>query len=267
MEDLQFMDEALALARQSAAEGEVPVGCVIVRDGKIVGRGRNCRETAKNALGHAEIQAISDACKNLAAKHSIPCIDLTAVTAAVYDWQLIAVAQVSCLIAPVSFRNPRVGIGHIRLSPVVGDCADKYRQHQNRTDAPGDKFLLFEFIGGGGPPLVGRHQDLGTLPNDRLGGADLGALAAAYTFMVGNVLYIHFTLGMTESAACAFIAVKLYSYNGNLIEQSVKRAERTEETAEKSEYEYTCKNEGDKKSEFPGKQRTETCKLALIYRV
>ena len=65
MEDLQFMDEALELARQAMAEGEVPVGCVIVRKGEIVGRGRNRRETAKTALGHAEIEAISDACKNL----------------------------------------------------------------------------------------------------------------------------------------------------------------------------------------------------------
>ena len=65
MEDLQFMDAALELAKEAAAEGEVPVGCVIVRNGQIVGRGRNCRETGKTALGHAEIQAIADACKNL----------------------------------------------------------------------------------------------------------------------------------------------------------------------------------------------------------
>lgn len=65
MEDLKFMDEALALARQSAAEGEVPVGCVIVCRGEVVGRGRNCRETTKNALGHAEIQAIDEACRTL----------------------------------------------------------------------------------------------------------------------------------------------------------------------------------------------------------
>ena len=65
MEDQLFMDEALALAREAAAEGEVPVGCVIVRKGQIVGRGRNRRETAKTALGHAEIEAIADACKNL----------------------------------------------------------------------------------------------------------------------------------------------------------------------------------------------------------
>ncbi len=65
MDDLTYMDAALALAREAAAEGEVPVGCVIVRNGEIVGRGRNRRETGKTALGHAEIEAIAEACKNL----------------------------------------------------------------------------------------------------------------------------------------------------------------------------------------------------------
>lgn len=65
MDDLFYMDQALMLARQAAAEGEVPVGCVIVRGGNIVGRGRNRRETGKTALGHAEIEAIHDACKTL----------------------------------------------------------------------------------------------------------------------------------------------------------------------------------------------------------
>ena len=65
MEDQKFMTEALALAREAAEAGEVPVGCVIVRRGEIVGRGRNRRETDKTALGHAEIEAISDACRNL----------------------------------------------------------------------------------------------------------------------------------------------------------------------------------------------------------
>ena len=65
MDDLYFMDAALELAREAAAEGEVPVGCVIVRNGEIVGRGRNRRETHKTALGHAEIEAIYDANRRL----------------------------------------------------------------------------------------------------------------------------------------------------------------------------------------------------------
>jgi len=65
VDDRQFMEEALTLARQSAAEGEVPVGCVITCNGQIVGRGRNRREQEKTALGHAEIQAIEEACRDL----------------------------------------------------------------------------------------------------------------------------------------------------------------------------------------------------------
>ena len=65
MEDTVFMDAAIELAREAAAEGEVPVGCVIVRNGQIVGRGRNRRERGKTALGHGEIEAIGEACRNL----------------------------------------------------------------------------------------------------------------------------------------------------------------------------------------------------------
>ena len=65
MEDREYMLLALELAREAAAEGEVPVGCVIVRDGQVVGRGRNRRETGKSALAHAEIEAIGEACSRL----------------------------------------------------------------------------------------------------------------------------------------------------------------------------------------------------------
>lgn len=64
-EQEKFMKAALRLAKKAADEGEVPVGCVVVRDGQIVGRGRNRRETKKNALGHAEIEAIHKACRKL----------------------------------------------------------------------------------------------------------------------------------------------------------------------------------------------------------
>ena len=65
MTDQEYMQEALRLAREAGNEGEVPVGCVIVRGDKIVGCGRNRREKDKTALGHAEIEAISQACANL----------------------------------------------------------------------------------------------------------------------------------------------------------------------------------------------------------
>lgn len=65
MDDRIYMEEALRLAREAKDAGEVPVGCVIVRDGQIVGRGKNRRETGKSALAHAELDAISQACRTL----------------------------------------------------------------------------------------------------------------------------------------------------------------------------------------------------------
>ena len=53
-----YMEKALRLAKEAAAAGEVPVGCVIVRDGEIVGAGRNRREEKQSALSHAETEAI-----------------------------------------------------------------------------------------------------------------------------------------------------------------------------------------------------------------
>ncbi len=61
MEHEDYMREALALAREAAAHGEVPVGCVIVRGGEIVGRGRNRREEKQSVASHAELEAIADA--------------------------------------------------------------------------------------------------------------------------------------------------------------------------------------------------------------
>lgn len=60
-----FMQRAMELARLSALEGEVPVGAVVVKENEIVGEGRNRRELGKNALYHAELEAIDSACKKL----------------------------------------------------------------------------------------------------------------------------------------------------------------------------------------------------------
>ena len=65
MTDQDFMREALELAKQAAAIGEAPVGCVVTLGDRIVGRGYNRRETDRHALAHAELMAIGDACRTL----------------------------------------------------------------------------------------------------------------------------------------------------------------------------------------------------------
>lgn len=63
MTDSKYMKEALKLARKAAALGEVPIGCVIEYQGRVIGRGYNRRKTDKNTLSHAELIAIRKASK------------------------------------------------------------------------------------------------------------------------------------------------------------------------------------------------------------
>ena len=65
MDDEKFMRRALELARLAASLGEVPVGAVIVKNGKIIAEGYNRREADKNATAHAELIAIDKACRAL----------------------------------------------------------------------------------------------------------------------------------------------------------------------------------------------------------
>ena len=63
--DPLYMQQALALAREAALHGDIPVGCVIVRDGTVIGRGHNRRELLSDATAHAELEAIREACHAL----------------------------------------------------------------------------------------------------------------------------------------------------------------------------------------------------------
>ena len=107
--DDQYMKRALELAREAAEEGEVPVGAVIVRDGRIVGEGRNRREVAGNALAHAEVEAIDAACREL------------------NGWQLVGCTLYvtlepcpMCTGAIINSRIQRVVIG--AMNPKAGSC-------------------------------------------------------------------------------------------------------------------------------------------------
>lgn len=73
MDDKFFMKKALRQAQLAYMSGEVPVGAVIVKDGKVIARGKNARETGKNAVLHAELTAIQKACKKLGGWRLIGC--------------------------------------------------------------------------------------------------------------------------------------------------------------------------------------------------
>ena len=59
MENIEFMNEALRLAKEAAQEGEVPVGAVVVCDGEIVGTGRNRRETEKTLFATLKLKRLT----------------------------------------------------------------------------------------------------------------------------------------------------------------------------------------------------------------
>ncbi len=71
--DEYFMKTAIECAKRAAAEGEAPIGAVVVRDGEVIASGRNSRERDKNALRHAEISAIDAACRALGGWRLVGC--------------------------------------------------------------------------------------------------------------------------------------------------------------------------------------------------
>ena len=72
-DDERYMRMALAEAKLALAQGEVPIGCVIVANGQIVGRGHNLTETLDDVTAHAEMQAITAAANTLGGKYLSQC--------------------------------------------------------------------------------------------------------------------------------------------------------------------------------------------------
>ena len=106
-EDEKFMKEAIRQARKAGAIGDVPIGCVIVHEGKIIARGYNKRNKNKTVLAHAELLAMSKACKKMG------------------DWRLEECTMYitlepcqMCAGAIVQARIPRVVIGS--MNPKAG---------------------------------------------------------------------------------------------------------------------------------------------------
>ena len=104
-----YMAQALFLAREAGEEGEVPVGCIIVCQGEIIGRGYNRRERLRSPLGHAELMAIEEACGHLR------------------DWRLsdctLVVTLEPCPMCAGAILNARVGtVIYGASDPDFGAC-------------------------------------------------------------------------------------------------------------------------------------------------
>ncbi len=117
-QDAAYMELALTLAREAGDKGEVPVGAVIVRDGAVVAKGANARETLRDAVSHAETMAISAACRALGAWRLTGCT--------------LYVTLEPCLMcagAIYQARLDRVVFG--ALDPKAGAMGSLYKVHED----------------------------------------------------------------------------------------------------------------------------------------
>lgn len=103
----KYMRQAIGLAKEAAAEGEVPVGAVVVKDDTVIGYGRNRREVAGNALAHAELEAIHMACRTLGGWQLVDCT----LYVTLEPCPMCAGAVINSRIAHVvvGARNPKAG--------------------------------------------------------------------------------------------------------------------------------------------------------------
>ena len=75
-DDYRFMKQAITQAKKAYKLNEVPIGCIIVYEGKVIGRGYNRRNTDKTSLGHAEITAIKKASKYMLRLNHVRCVQV-----------------------------------------------------------------------------------------------------------------------------------------------------------------------------------------------
>ncbi len=114
--DCAFMHAALQEARQAGAEGEIPIGAVVVCDGRIIGRGHNLTERLSDVTAHAEMQAITAACATLGGKYLTGCTLYVTVEPCLMCAGAIAWAQVSRIV--IGAADPKRGYStYVKGSP------------------------------------------------------------------------------------------------------------------------------------------------------
>lgn len=107
----KYMRAALDLAREAAASGEVPVGCVVfTRSGEIIGRGRNRREESSDATAHAEVEAIRAACAALGAWNLSGC----GIAVTLEPCPMCAGAIINSRLSPVIYGAKEPNSGSVR---------------------------------------------------------------------------------------------------------------------------------------------------------
>lgn len=107
MDDIYFMKKALHQAKRAADAGEVPVGAVIVKDGRVIARARNRRETAKDGTAHAETDAIRKACGKLGGWRLIGCTMYVTLEPCVMCAGAIVNSRVERVV--IGARDPKAG--------------------------------------------------------------------------------------------------------------------------------------------------------------
>ena len=115
----RYMAMALALAKEAGEQGDIPVGCVVVQDGTVIGTGRNCREARGDATAHAEVEAIRAACAALGSWRLEGC-----------DLYVTLEPCPMCAGAMVNARIRRVWYG--AQNPKAGCCGSVLALYQER---------------------------------------------------------------------------------------------------------------------------------------
>lgn len=164
-DDIKYMKQALLQAKKAAAIGEVPIGCVIVCEGKIIGRGYNRRNTDKSTLSHAEISAIKKASKKVGDWRLEGCTLYVTLEPCQMCSGAIVQARIDRVV--MGADNPKAGCGGSILNILQNDSFNhqvsvtrgvlveesskllkeffKFLRIKNKKEGPGDERILMEY--------------------------------------------------------------------------------------------------------------------------